>query len=249
MPDTDPIIKLVDICKSYQMGDTTQHVLQGVSLSIYPGEYVCIMGPSGCGKSTLLNVLGCLDQPTTGDYYLGGLNVAHLEDDDLSAARNKNLGFIFQSYNLIQQLSVIENISVPMYYGGAKESEMLETGTRLATQVGLEHRLHHKPTELSGGQQQRVAIARALSNSPLVILADEATGNLDSKSGKEILDLFDDLNQQGKTLVFVTHDERMVQRCTRIIRLKDGVIEHDQAGAKADRLRGKVIGQHYGLAA
>ncbi|MFC5457403.1 ABC transporter ATP-binding protein [Prosthecobacter fluviatilis] len=249
MPATEPIIKLVDICKSYQMGDTLQHVLQGVSLSIYPGEYVCIMGPSGCGKSTLLNVLGCLDQPTTGDYYLGGLNVAHLEDDDLSAARNKNLGFIFQSYNLIQQLSVIENIAVPMYYGGAKESEMLETGTRLATQVGLEHRLHHKPTELSGGQQQRVAIARALSNSPLVILADEATGNLDSKSGKEILDLFDDLNQQGKTLVFVTHDERMVQRCTRIIRLKDGVIEHDQAGAKADRLRGKVIGQHYGLAA
>ncbi len=136
-----------------------------------------------------------------------------------------------------------------MYYGGAKESDMIETGTRLATQVGLEHRLHHKPNELSGGQQQRVAIARALSNSPLVILADEATGNLDSKSGKEILDLFDDLNQQGKTLVFVTHDERMVQRCTRIIRLRDGVIEHDQAGAKADRLRGKVIGPHYGLAA
>jgi putative ABC transport system ATP-binding protein len=249
MPDPDPIIKLVDICKSYQMGETTQHVLQGVSLSIYPGEYVCIMGPSGCGKSTLLNVLGCLDQPTSGDYYLGGLNVAHLEDDDLSAARNKNLGFIFQSYNLIQQLSVIENIAVPMYYGGAKDSDMIETGVRLATQVGLEHRLHHKPTELSGGQQQRVAIARALSNNPLVILADEATGNLDSKSGKEILDLFDDLNQQGKTLVFVTHDERMVQRCTRIIRLRDGVIEHDQAGAKADRLRGKVIGPHYSLAA
>jgi putative ABC transport system ATP-binding protein len=249
MSAADPIIKLVDIRRSYQMGDTLQQVLQGVSLSIYPGEYVCIMGPSGCGKSTLLNVLGCLDQPTSGDYFLGGQNVAHLDDDDLSEARNRNLGFIFQSYNLIQQLSVIENIAVPMYYGGAKDADMIETGTRLATQVGLEHRLYHKPNELSGGQQQRVAIARALSNNPLVILADEATGNLDSKSGQEILDLFDDLNRQGKTLVFVTHDERMVQRCTRIIRLRDGVIEHDEAGAKAERLRGKVIGQHYGLAA
>ena len=246
-PAADPIIQLVDIRKSYQMGDMTQHVLQGVSLSIYPGEYVCIMGPSGCGKSTLLNVLGCLDQPSSGDYFLGGQNVAHL--NDLSAARNRNLGFIFQSYNLIQQLSVIENIAVPMYYGGAKEDDMIETGTRLATQVGLEHRLYHKPNELSGGQQQRVAIARALSNNPLVILADEATGNLDSKSGQEILDLFDDLNRQGKTLVFVTHDERMVERCTRIIRLRDGYIERDEAGAKAERLRGKVIGQHYAVAA
>jgi putative ABC transport system ATP-binding protein len=237
MPSPEPIIQLVDIRKSYQMGDITQHVLQGVSLSIYPGEYVCIMGPSGCGKSTLLNVLGCLDQPTSGDYYLGGQNVAHLDDDDLSAARNRNLGFIFQSYNLIQQLSVIENIAVPMYYGGARDIDMIENGTRLAKQVGLEHRLYHKPTELSGGQQQRVAIARALSNNPLVILADEATGNLDSKSGQEILGLFDDLNQQGKTLVFVTHDERMVERCTRIIRLRDGLVERDEAGAKAERVR------------
>ncbi len=249
MPGPDPIIKLADIRKSYRMGDITQHVLQGVSLEIYPGEYVCIMGPSGCGKSTLLNVLGCLDQPTSGDYFLGGQNVAQLQDDALSEARNRNLGFIFQSYNLIQQLSVIENIAVPMYYGGAKDHDMIETGTRLAKQVGLEHRLYHKPNELSGGQQQRVAIARALSNNPLVILADEATGNLDSKSGKEILDLFDELNQQGKTLVFVTHDERMVGRCTRIIRLRDGVIERDEAGAKAERLRGKVVGPHYELAA
>ncbi len=239
-PAHDPIIQLVDIRKSYQMGDITQHVLQGLSLSIYPGEYVCIMGPSGCGKSTLLNVLGCLDQPTSGDYFLGGQNVAHLNDDDLSAARNRNLGFIFQSYNLIQQLSVIENIAVPMYYGGAKEADMIATGTRLATQVGLEHRLHHKPNELSGGQQQRVAIARALSNSPLVILADEATGNLDSKSGQEILDLFDELNQQGKTLVFVTHDERMVERCTRIIRLRDGYLERDEEGAKAERYKQRL---------
>lgn len=228
-----PIIQLVDIRKSYQMGSVTSQVLQGISIDIFAGEYVCIMGPSGCGKSTLLNVLGCLDQPTSGDYFLGGQNVATLNDDDLSAARNRNLGFIFQSYNLIQQLTVVENIAVPLYYGGADDKEMREKAERLAHQVGLGHRLHHKPTELSGGQQQRVAIARALSNSPLVILADEATGNLDSKSGTEILGMFDELNQQGKTLIFVTHDERMVERCTRVIRLKDGVVDRDEPGKKA----------------
>jgi putative ABC transport system ATP-binding protein len=228
----EPIISLRDIRKSYQMGDVVSQVLQGVSFDIHPGEYVCIMGPSGCGKSTLLNVLGCLDQPTTGDYFLGGQNVATLNDDDLSAARNRNLGFIFQSYNLIQQLTVLENIAIPMYYGGADDAKMREIAESLANQVGLGHRLHHKPTELSGGQQQRVAIARALSNSPLVILADEATGNLDSKSGQEILNLFDDLNAQGKTLVFVTHDERMIERATRVIRLKDGVVELDERGKK-----------------
>ena len=219
------------------MGSVESQVLGGVSLSIWPGEYVCIMGPSGCGKSTLLNILGCLDQPTSGDYFLGGENVAQLDDDSLSEARNRNLGFIFQSYNLIQQLTVIENIAVPMYYGGAEDRAMKEVATRLAGQVGLESRLHHRPTELSGGQQQRVAIARALSNNPLVILADEATGNLDSKSGAEILGLFDDLNRQGKTLVFVTHDDRMVERCTRIIRLRDGIVESDEEGALATRLR------------
>jgi putative ABC transport system ATP-binding protein len=229
----EPIISLRDIRKSYKMGDMVSQVLQGVSFDIYPGEYVCIMGPSGCGKSTLLNVLGCLDQPTSGDYLLGGQNVAHLEDDALSEARNRNLGFIFQSYNLIQQLTVLENIAVPMYYGGAEDAKMREVAEKLATQVGLSHRLNHKPTELSGGQQQRVAIARALSNNPLVILADEATGNLDSKSGQEILALFDDLNAQGRTLVFVTHDERMVERCSRIIRLKDGLVDRDEPGARA----------------
>jgi putative ABC transport system ATP-binding protein len=231
----DPIIRLVNIRKTYRTGDIETEVLRGISLDIYPGEYVCIMGPSGCGKSTLLNVLGCLDQPTTGDYFLGGQNVATLNDDDLSAARNRNLGFIFQSYNLIQQLTVLENIAVPMYYGGASDERMHEIATKLATQVGLADRMHHKPNQLSGGQQQRVAIARALSNSPIVILADEATGNLDSKSGKEILDLFDDLNRQGKTLVFVTHDERMVERSTRVVRLRDGLLDRDDPGAQAHR--------------
>lgn len=231
-----PIIRLVDIRKSYQMGPVTSQVLQGVSLDIYPGEYVCIMGPSGCGKSTLLNVLGCLDQPTSGDYFLNGQNVAHLNDDDLSAVRCRSLGFIFQSYNLIQQLTVLENIAVPLYYRGESDRVMREVAERLAGQVGLSHRLHHRPTELSGGQQQRVAIARALANDPLMILADEATGNLDSKSGQEILGIFDELNQAGKTMVFVTHDERMVERCTRIVRLKDGLIDRDEPGAKASRI-------------
>lgn len=229
-----PIISLRDIRKTYRMGDMESHVLQGLSLDIFPGEYVCIMGPSGCGKSTLLNVLGCLDQPTSGDYLLGGLNVAHLDDDALSLARCKNLGFIFQSYNLIQGLSVLENIEVPLYYSGMKDAEMRVISERLAHQVGLGHRLSHKPTELSGGQQQRVAIARALSNNPLVILADEATGNLDSKSGQEILEAFDQLNREGKTLVFVTHDERMVERCTRVIRLRDGYLDKDVPGAAAE---------------
>jgi putative ABC transport system ATP-binding protein len=231
----EPLISLRDIRKSYQMGDVVSQVLQGISFDIFPGEYVCIMGPSGCGKSTLLNLLGCLDQPTSGDYFLGGQNVAHLDDDDLSAARNRNLGFIFQSYNLIQQLTVLENIAVPMYYGGAEDSKMREVAEKLANQVGLGHRLGHKPNELSGGQQQRVAIARALSNNPIVILADEATGNLDSKSGQEILGLFDDLNAQGRTLIFVTHDERMVERCTRIIRLRDGFLDRDEPGARAKK--------------
>ncbi len=231
----EPLISLRDIRKSYQRGDVVSQVLQGISFDIFPGEYVCIMGPSGCGKSTLLNLLGCLDQPTSGDYFLGGQNVATLDDDDLSEARNRNLGFIFQSYNLIQQLTVLENIAVPMYYGGAEDSKMREVAEKLANQVGLGHRLGHKPNELSGGQQQRVAIARALSNNPIVILADEATGNLDSKSGQEILGLFDDLNAQGRTLIFVTHDERMVERCTRIIRLRDGFLDRDEPGARAKK--------------
>jgi putative ABC transport system ATP-binding protein len=231
----DPIISLRDICKTYQLGDVQTHVLQSLSIDIFPGEYVCIMGPSGCGKSTLLNVLGCLDQPTSGDYFLGGQNVAHLDDDALSSARCNNLGFIFQSYNLIQELSVLENIEIPLYYAGMKDADMRVISTRLADKVGLSHRTHHRPNELSGGQQQRVAIARALSNSPLVILADEATGNLDSKSGEEILNIFDDLNRQGITMVFVTHDERMVQRCTRVIRLRDGVLDKDEHGAQYER--------------
>src|SRR5947209_19989032 len=188
-----PIVQLESISKIYRMGVVTVEALRGVSLEIQAGEYVSIMGPSGCGKSTMLNLLGCLDRPTSGRYLLGGEDVSRMEDDALSAVRGGRLGFVFQSYNLIQQLTVLENIEIPLYYQDRPEHESRELARQLAARVGLEDRLQHKPFELSGGQQQRVAIARALVNDPLVILADEPTGNLDSASGAEILRLFDQL--------------------------------------------------------
>jgi len=224
---TDPIIELKGVEKHYQMGAFTVKALRGVSLKIFQGNYISILGRSGGGKSTLLNILGCLDQPSIGEYLLEGKDVSGLEDDELSQVRGKRLGFIFQSYNLIQQLSVVENIEVPLYYQGVSAVESRERGILLAEQVGLGDRLDHRPTELSGGQQQRVAIARALANDPAVILADEATGNLDSKSGADILRIFDELNEQGKTLVLITHDEDLADRTSRTIRLSDGLIEYD----------------------
>ncbi|MEM9016128.1 MAG: ABC transporter ATP-binding protein [Verrucomicrobiota bacterium] len=222
-----PVIELRGVEKHYQMGSELLKALRGVDLKIFGGDYISILGPSGCGKSTLLNILGCLDQPSVGTYLLDEVDVSQLPDDDLSAVRGKKLGFIFQSYNLIQQLTVIENIEVPLYYQGVPESTSREIAVELAKRVGLGKRLDHKPTELSGGQQQRVAIARALSNDPAVILADEATGNLDSKSGGDILEIFDELNADGKTLVMITHDEGMADRTPRVIRLKDGEIAFD----------------------
>jgi putative ABC transport system ATP-binding protein len=201
--------------------------LRGVTFDIQPGDYISIMGPSGCGKSTMLNLLGCLDRPSSGQYFLGNEDVSQMNDDALSAVRGARLGFVFQSYNLIQQLTVVENIEIPLYYQDRPEHESREQARKLAARVGLENRLDHKPFELSGGQQQRVAIARALVNDPLVILADEPTGNLDSKSGKEILELFDELHQQGKTLILVTHDSKVAERSYRAIRLCDGQIESD----------------------
>ena len=221
------IVHLDQIEKTYRMGLVTVRALRGVTFTIEAGEYVSIMGPSGCGKSTLLNLLGCLDRPSAGRYFLGQDDVSQLEDDDLSAVRGCRLGFIFQSYNLIQQLTVVENIEVPLYYQGRPEEESRAIATELATRVGLEDRLDHKPFELSGGQQQRVAIARALVNDPLVILADEPTGNLDSVSGTDILKLFDDLNRQGKTLIMVTHDSTVAKHSARTIRLRDGLLESD----------------------
>jgi putative ABC transport system ATP-binding protein len=221
------IVQLDNVCKFYQMGPVAVEALRGVSFDIHAGEYVSIMGPSGCGKSTMLNLLGCLDRPTSGQYRLGGDDVSQMNDDALSAVRGARLGFIFQSYNLIQQLSVVENIEVPLYYQGRPEEESRALAARYAERVGLGNRLTHKPFELSGGQQQRVAIARALVNDPLVILADEPTGNLDSISGVEILKIFDDLHEQGKTIILVTHDENVSRHARRSIRLRDGEVESD----------------------
>ncbi len=221
------IVQFEDVRKHYQMGPVRVEALRGVTFGIEAGEYISIMGPSGCGKSTLLNLLGCLDRPTTGRYLLGVQDVSQMPDDELSAVRGERLGFVFQSYNLIQQLTVVENIEIPLYYQGRPEAESRERARQLAARVGLEARLEHKPFELSGGQQQRVAIARALVNDPLVILADEPTGNLDSASGADILRLFDDLNQQGKTIIMVTHDPGISKRTRRSIRLRDGLIESD----------------------
>lgn len=222
-----PIVQFEEVRKTYQMGLVTVEALRGISLQVEAGDYISIMGPSGCGKSTLLNLLGCLDRPTSGRYLLGGEDVSSMADDALSAVRGARLGFVFQSYNLIQQLTVVENIEIPLYYQGREEDESREIARGLAARVGLEDRLEHKPFELSGGQQQRVAIARALVNNPLVIMADEPTGNLDSTSGADILRLFDELNQQGKTLILVTHDDHVSRHARRAIRLCDGQIESD----------------------
>ncbi len=221
------IVALKGVTKTYRMGELLLNALEHVDLEVHQGEYVAIMGPSGCGKSTLLNVLGCLDRPTQGEYRLGGLDVSTLNDDELSEIRGLRLGFIFQSYNLIQQLNVLENIEVPLYYQGHSSAESSRMARILAERVGLGNRLHHKPMELSGGQQQRVGIARSLVNNPLLLLADEPTGNLDSNSGVEILALFDELREQGKTIIMVTHDPDIGRRADRIVRLRDGRIEED----------------------
>jgi putative ABC transport system ATP-binding protein len=222
-----PILEMQDLGRSYQLGSVELRVLRDISLTIDRGQYVTVMGPSGSGKSTLLNVIGCLDRPTSGDYFLGGQSVAALDDDELSVIRGARIGFVFQSFNLIAQLNVIENIEVPMYYQGFGEHESMERAIDLANMVGLGDRLRHRPTELSGGQQQRVAIARALANDPLIILADEPTGNLDSQSGADILDVLDRLHREGKTLIVVTHDEHIAPRAERTIRLFDGRIAED----------------------
>jgi len=211
------------------MGTQSLNALEDIDLSFYEGEYVCIMGPSGCGKSTLLNLLGCLDRPSQGRYLLNGEDVSQMDDDSLSDIRGRYLGFIFQSYNLIQQLTVLENIEVPLYYQGVPASESRDIAAHYAERVGLGERLNHKPYELSGGQQQRVGIARALANDPIVLLADEPTGNLDSRSGNDILNLFDELNADGKTLIMVTHDNAIAKLSSRVVRLLDGRVESDGA--------------------
>ena len=229
------IVSLQELSKIYQLGDVEVRALDGLSLDIREGEFVAIMGPSGSGKSTLLNVLGCLDRPTSGAYYLGGEDVSTLGDNDLSERRCRFLGFVFQSYNLIPQLTVLENIEIPLFYQGLPPRLSRERAEMLAGQVGLDDRMSHRPVELSGGQQQRVAIARALANDPLVILADEPTGNLDSTTGREIMDLILDLHRAGKTIVLVTHDNDVSSHAQRVITLQDGKIVTERLIEEADR--------------
>lgn len=237
----EPIIKIERIERKYSMGDDIEVMaLNGVNVDIHQGEYVAIMGPSGSGKSTMLNLLGCLDRPTAGSYWLGGEDVARMADDALSDVRGRRIGFIFQSYNLIAQLTVLENIQVPLFYQGKSMQESYDRCVELAELVGLGDRLTHRPNQLSGGQQQRVAIARSLVNDPLMILADEPTGNLDSKTGLEVLDLIDDLNDSGKTIVLVTHDNYVAERAHRVIHMKDGKVDREEIKRKQGEERQKV---------
>ena len=229
------LAELVDIQKVYPMGAGVEvTALAGISLTIDEGQYSAIMGPSGSGKSTLLNLLGCLDRPTGGRYILGGQDVSNLSDAELSEVRGRRIGFVFQSFNLIPQLTALDNIEVPLFYQGMHRHERRRRSRELADRVGLGHRARHKPMELSGGEQQRVAVARALANDPLIILADEPTGNLDSRTGQEILALFDDLTARGRTVVVVTHDESIGRRTHRIVRVADGkVVGHERNGSTA----------------
>jgi putative ABC transport system ATP-binding protein len=240
MPPPESIIQFEGIEKRYDLGGEAEvRALRGVDLIVQAGSYVAIMGPSGSGKSTMLNLIGCLDRPTAGNYFLGGTDVSRMPDDELSEARGRKIGFIFQSYNLIAQLTVIENIQVPLIYQGKDVRDYQDHSIQLAELVGLGDRLHHRPSQLSGGQQQRVAIARSLVNDPLLILADEPTGNLDSHTGAEVLDMIDRLNAAGKTIVLVTHDPKVAERAHRVLHMMDGLIEREVLNRPVPRTNGQ----------
>jgi putative ABC transport system ATP-binding protein len=222
-----PIIEIRDLVKTYQIGDIAVHALRGMSLTVEQGELMAIMGPSGSGKSTLMNIIGCLDQPTSGEYLLDGTSVGSLNDNQLAVIRNQKIGFVFQSFNLLPRTSALANVELPMVYKGITGQERSQRAIEALEAVGLGDRIKHKPNELSGGQQQRVAIARSLVNRPSLILADEPTGNLDTKSGAEIIDIFEKLNaEQGITVIFVTHEQDIADHTRRIIRLVDGKLEN-----------------------
>lgn len=222
------MIELYDIYKIYKMGDNEVYALNGINLKINPHEFVAIVGPSGSGKSTLMNIIGCLDTPTSGTYILDGHEVSRLNDNQLAEIRNSKIGFVFQNFNLIPQLTALENVELPLIYKGTPASTRHKLAKEALARVGLEHRMHHRPRELSGGQQQRVAIARALVTNPAIILADEPTGNLDSKSGAEIMQIFKELHAQGSTIVLITHDNNIAMQTRRIVRIQDGQIIEDK---------------------
>ena len=223
----NPLIKITNIKRDFPLGNEIVYVLKGIDLEIKKGEYVALMGPSGSGKSTLMNILGCLDTPTSGTYILNGKHVSEMQDDELAGIRNKEIGFVFQTFNLMPRTTALDNVALPMVYAGFSKSERIERATEVLKQVGLDDRMDHKPNQLSGGQRQRVAVARALVNKPSIILADEPTGNLDSKTSVEIMNLFNEIHTNGNTVILVTHEEDIAAYAHRIIRLRDGIIESD----------------------
>jgi len=226
------LIDIKDLTKLYIMGTEELYALKGVSINIKKNEYVAIMGPSGSGKSTLMNIIGCLDTPTAGEYYLNGKNVSEMDDDELAEIRNREIGFVFQTFNLLGRSDALHNVELPLIYRGLGKAERIEKAELALYNVGLEDRMNHKPNELSGGQRQRVAIARALVNDPSIILADEPTGNLDTKTGEEIMALLEELNQKGNTIIIVTHEEEISQHAHRVIKIRDGMVESDALSAK-----------------
>ena len=230
------VIRTTEVSRKYEMGGETIHALKSISITINKGEYVAFMGPSGSGKSTLMNIIGCLDIPSTGEYVLNSKNVSDMEDDDLAEIRNKEIGFVFQTFNLLPRSTAIDNVSLPLIYAGIEKEERDVKGRAALSDVGLVERAHHRPNELSGGQRQRVAIARALVNDPSIILADEPTGNLDSKTSNDIMELFEDLHDKGNTIIMVTHEEEIAQHAHRIIRLRDGLIESDTVNKNVQKV-------------
>ena len=229
------VIELKDIMKTYHMGDSVVHALYHVNLKIEPGEFTSIMGPSGSGKSTMMNILGCLDRPTSGEYFLDGKEIAGYDDDELAHTRNAKIGFVFQNFNLLAKLTAQENVALPLVYAGVDEEERMERAKKALEAVGLGERLEHKPMEMSGGQRQRVAIARALIKNPAIIMADEPTGNLDTKSSYEIMDIFKKMNESGKTVVMVTHEPDIAEQTKRILVMRDGqLVSDERSGGKTD---------------